>query len=158
VTRILVAGMGNVLRGDDGFGIRVIEKMRVQVALPPGTELYEAGTAGVALVQKLMDGFDACIIVDAAQRGGVPGSLYSITPRIAESAHRIGMHELDPSNLLALARAAGSLPETVVLIGCEPEQTEELCQELSLPVAAAINGGVSLVMRELMRLNVLTVD
>ena len=145
--------MGNVLRGDDGFGIRVIERMRVRAALPAGTELYEAGAAGIALVQKLMVGFDACVIVDAAQRGGQPGALYCIEPRIAETSQRIGMHELDPANLLALARAVGALPPTVLLIGCEPEQTEELSQELSAPVAASIGQAVAMVWREIERIN-----
>ncbi len=153
MTRILVAGMGNVLRGDDGFGIRIIERMRTGATLPAGTELYEAGAAGIALVQKLMDGFDACIIVDATQRGGVPGELYRIKPRIAETPQRIGMHELDPSNLLALARAADALPAVVILIGCEAQETEELCQELSPPVAAAVDEAVAMVLRELRNLN-----
>ena len=145
--------MGNVLRGDDGFGIRVIEQMRAGSALPIGTELYEAGAAGIALVQKLMDGFDACIIVDAAKRGGLPGALYCIEPRIAETSQRIGMHELDPGNLLALARAVGALPPTVLLIGCEPEQTEELSQELSPPVAASIDQAIEMARREIQRIN-----
>ncbi len=145
--------MGNVLRGDDGFGIRVIERMRGGAALPAGAELYEAGAAGIALVQKLMDGFAACIIIDAAKRGGVPGTLYCITPRIADTSQRIGMHELDPSNLLALARAMGALPATVLLIGCEPEQTEELSQELSAVVAASLDEAVAMAWREIARIN-----
>jgi len=152
VKRVLVAGLGNILRGDDGFGIRVIERMRA-VTLPAGTELYEAGAAGIALAQKLMDGFEASILVDAAARGGPPGTIYCLTPKIAETADGIGMHELDPSRILALARAMGALPSVVLLVGCEPECTEDLCEELSPAVAAALEPAIQLVLSEINRLS-----
>lgn len=150
--RVLIAGIGNVLRGDDGFGIRVIERMRAAAA-PAGTELYEAGAAGIALAQKLMDGFDACILVDAAGRGGAPGTLYCLTPKIADTPGGIGMHELDPSRILALARAMGALPPVVRLVGCEPESTEDLCEELSPAVAAVVEPAIQLILSEVNRLS-----
>ncbi len=54
--KILVAGMGNILRGNDGFGIRVVEKLSEISELPEGVEIYEAGIGGIALVQELMKG------------------------------------------------------------------------------------------------------
>ena len=149
--RVLIAGMGNVLRGDDGFGIRVIERMS-RLDLPPGVELYEAGGAGIALVQKLMDGYEACIIVDAAKCNGVPGTLYRLTPEVPMVPGSIGMHELDPTKVLALARAMGALPSDVVLIGCEPQETDELCQELSAQVASTVDHAVEMIFQELQRL------
>ena len=146
--RVLIAGMGNVLRGDDGFGIRVVERMS-RLELPPGVELYEAGGAGIALVQKLMEGYDACIIVDAAKCHGTPGTLYRLIPDVPMAPGSIGMHELDPTKVLALARAMGALPAEVVLIGCEPEETDELCERLSGPVANNIERAVELILREL---------
>ena len=149
--RVLIAGMGNVLRGDDGFGIRVIERMS-RLQLPASVDLYEAGAAGIALVQKLMEGYEACIIVDAAQCNGVPGTLYRLIPDVPMSPGSIGMHELNPSKVLALARAMGALPSEVVLIGCEPQDTDELCQELSAPVAGAVDQAVEMILQELQRL------
>ena len=149
--RTLVAGMGNLLRGDDGFGVRVLERL-ASTTLPAGVELYEAGGAGVALAQKLMDGYDACILVDATERQGAPGTLYRLEPRItAETAAptEIGLHNLDPFKVLILARALNALPADVLVIGCEPLQTEELCQELSPPVLAAVDRAVDLILREL---------
>jgi hydrogenase maturation protease len=147
VKRVLIAGMGNVLRGDDGFGIRVVQRLAA-VDLPEGVELYEAGGAGIALVQKLMDGFDACIIVDAAKCNGKPGTVYRLTPEVPESPGQIGMHELDPAKVLALARAMNALPDKVVLIGCEPGETDELCEELSGPVASAVDEAVRMILHE----------
>ena len=146
--RVLIAGMGNVLRGDDGFGIRVVERMS-RMELPAGVELYEAGGAGIALVQKLMEGYDACIIVDAAQCNGAPGTLYRLIPDVPMTPGSIGMHELDPTKVLALARAMGALPAKVILIGCEPEETDELCEKLSGPVANAVGPAVELILGEL---------
>lgn len=149
--RILIAGMGNLLRGDDGFGVRVVERLS-RMSLPAGTETYEAGGAGVALAQKLSEGFDACILIDATERRGVPGTLYRLTPCISGAPREIGMHDLDPSRVLALARAMGALPSEILLIGCEPAQTEELCGELSAPVAAAVEHAVATILREVARL------
>ena len=146
--RVLVAGMGNVLRGDDGFGIRVVQRLAA-MDLPPHVEVYEAGGAGIALAQKLMDGFDLCIIVDAAARGSVPGTLCCIEPEICAQPRSIGMHEQEPSKVLALARALHALPPKVLLIGCEPKEIDDLREELSLPVAAAIEPAVQRILHEL---------
>ncbi len=143
--------MGNVLRGDDGFGIRVLQGL-CSLPLPPGVELYEAGGAGIALAQKMMDGYDACIIVDAAKCGKPAGTLYLLTPEASAHPGEIGLHDLDPVRILALAKALGALPAEVVLIGCEPMETEELCESLSAPVEATVEPAIRLVLREAQRL------
>lgn len=145
--RVLIAGMGNVLRGDDGFGMRVVQRMAA-LALPAGVELYEAAGAGIALAQKLSEGYDSCIIVDAAKCNGIAGTLYRLIPNVPAIPSGIGMHELDPGKILALTRAMGALPPEVVLIGCEPQETEELCEELSAPVAASVGAAIQLILRE----------
>ena len=68
--RILVAGIGNVLRGDDGFGPAVVQALLARGALPAGVHAVELGIGGVGLVHELMDGYDAVVIVDAVDRGG----------------------------------------------------------------------------------------
>lgn len=148
MSRILVAGMGNLLRGDDGFGIRVIRKL-AGMTLPPGVEVYEAGGAGIALAQKLMDGYDACIVADAAAAPGLPGTLHRFEPREFAVPVEIGMHGLDPSKVFVLAKAMGALPERVIVIGCVPRETEELRDALSPPVAAAVDAAVNLILAEL---------
>ena len=150
--RILIAGMGNVLRGDDGFGIRVVQRL-MRMDLPAGVEVYEAGGAGIALAQKLMDGFDVCILVDATLRGEPPGTLCCIEPQVFAELRTIGMHEQEPSKVLALAKALGALPPKVLLVGCEPLEVEDLREELSSPVAAAVEPAVQRILRELERIS-----
>lgn len=147
---VLVAGMGNVLRRDDGFGIRVIQELAKR-SLPHSVHLYEAGGAGVALAQKLAEGYEVLIIVDAAMRRGIPGTLYRIIPADGPPPREIGTHDLDPTRVLALAKAMGAAPRETVVIGCEPRDTEELSQELSPEVSAAVAGAVAMVLAELER-------
>ena len=80
MTRVLVAGIGNVLRGDDGFGPAVIEALRNG----NGTNrlrLADVGIGGLALVRELLDGYDALIAIDCMRRGGARCPLSRCTPK-----------------------------------------------------------------------------
>ncbi len=145
--RILIAGVGNVLRGDDGFGVEVARALGGSGTLPDGVTLFEGGIAGIPLVQELMDGYDALIIADAVERGGKPGTIYVIEPEITDPAtldplalhsSLADAHYTDPSKVLVLAKALGALPSKVFLIGCQPAGYDELGAELSEEVRAAV--------------------
>lgn len=133
--RILVAGVGNVLRGDDGFGPAVTELL---VGLPEGAEVIETGTGGIALLQELMAGCSGLILIDAVERGAEPGTLFFIEPEIEDAVHVPDVHLANPARVLSMAKTIGVLPERVVIIGCQPADTEELCQGLSPPVQRAL--------------------
>ncbi len=133
--RILVAGVGNVLRGDDGFGPAVTELL---VGLPEGAEVIETGTGGIALLQELMAGCSGLILIDAVERGALPGTLFYIEPEIEHAVHVPDVHLANPARVLSMAKTIGVLPERVVIIGCQPADTEELCQGLSPPVQRAL--------------------
>lgn len=145
--RVLVAGVGNVLRGDDGFGVAVAQGMRTRTYPGAEVEIFEAGIAGIPLVQELMNGFDALIIADALERGGPPGTLYIIEPDVPDldekhshhlSRALIDAHYSDPSKVLILAKALSVLPRKIFLIGCEPAGYDELGADLSAPVRRAV--------------------
>lgn len=146
--RTLVAGFGNVLRGDDGFGVEVVRRLG-EGPIPEGVELMDVGTGGVRLAQELMGGYDRLIIVDAMNDGDVPGTLYVRAVEGITDATEIDMHLAVPSRALTLAKALKSLPPEVYLIGCEPLDVEELTMELSPPVGAAVETAVARV-RELL--------
>ncbi len=133
--RILVAGVGNVLRGDDGFGPAVTELLS---ELPDGAEVIETGTGGIALLQELMVGCSALILIDAVDRGAVPGTVFYIEPEVARGEHVPDVHLANPERVLSMAKTMGVLPDRVVIIGCQPEDTEELCQGLSQCVQRAL--------------------
>ncbi len=147
VIRILIAGVGNVLRGDDGFGVAVAQALNGSSHLPAGVTVFEGGIAGIPLVQELMDGYDALIVADAVERGGAPGTIYIIEPDIADPASLdptalhaslADAHYTEPSKVLVLAKALGVLPPTVVIVGCQPRGYDELGAELSDEVKSAV--------------------
>lgn len=151
--RVLVAGIGNVLRGDDGFGPAVARTL-VEGGLPPGVEVVELGIGGMHLVQHLLDGYDALVVIDAIDRDRPPGALYVLEPQVpapdeltaAERYEAVGdPHRTTPGPALILARAAGALPPFVRLVGCQPGEVEEYSDRLSPPVAAALPAAVEAV-------------
>ena len=144
--RTLIAGFGNVLRGDDGFGVEVIRRLRVSDH-GPDVELMEVGIAGIRLAQELLTPYDRLIIVDAHRRGGEPGSVYVTEVRGVESAGEIDMHLAVPSRALAVAKALGGLPRQVFIVGCEPAEVDELTTELTPRVCAAVDIAVEHVRR-----------
>ena len=136
--RTLVAGFGNVLRGDDGFGVEVIRQLR-EGERRPDVELMEVGTAGIQLAQELLTPYERLIIVDAMTRGGPPGSVYVTEVQGVESAGDIDMHVAVPSRALAVAKALGGLPPEVFIVGCEPAEVDELTTDLTPEVRAAVD-------------------
>lgn len=145
--KILVAGVGNVLRGDDGFGVAVAQALVDNNTYGGEITIFEAGIAGIALVQELMSGYDALIIADTVHRGGLPGTIYVIEPEVPKieenSSNELHQsladaHYSDPSKVFILAKALNVLPPKVFLIGCEPAGYDELGADLSPPVERAI--------------------
>lgn len=153
--RVLIAGVGNVLRRDDGFGVAVVEALELDPgSLPPGARVVEVGIGGIGLVHALMDGYGSLILVDAVERGGEPGTLYVLEPEIPAvaamplSERRVlaaDLHQLVPQRSLVTAAALDVLPACVRIVGCQPGETEELSTELSPPVAAAVQPAVETV-------------
>lgn len=127
--RVLVAGVGNVLRGDDGFGPAVTELL---TNLPDGADVIETGIGGVALLQELMQGYDGLVLIDAVERGATPGTVFLIEPEVREGEHVPDVHLANPDRVLSMAKTMGVLPDRVVIIGCQPaDNMDELCQGLS---------------------------
>lgn len=144
--RTLVAGFGNALRGDDGFGVAVIRELQ-ESAAPVDADVIEIGTGGVALAQALLAEYDRLVIVDAMTRGGKPGTLYVLQVDDVESPRSIDMHLAVPSRALGLAKAIGALPRQIYLVGCEPGEIDDLDLALSPPVRAALDYAVREVRR-----------
>ena len=140
--RMLVAGFGNVLRGDDGFGVEVVRRLHEPGAVPDGTVLLEVGTGGIALAQELLTPYDRLVVVDAMQRGGTPGTLYVLQVDSVETLRSVDMHMAVPSRALGLAQALGGLPHEVFMVGCEPTVVDDLQMELSPAVGAAVDAAM----------------
>jgi hydrogenase maturation protease len=148
---VLVAGVGNVFLGDDGFGVAVAERLAGE-PLPDGVRVEDFGIRGVHLAYELLNGYDLAILVDAAPRGGAPGTVYVIEPEQGASAGAwpvppIDGHGMHPEAVLALLETLGGEVDRVLVVGCEPAEVEER-MGLSAPVAAAVGPAAAMV-REL---------
>jgi hydrogenase maturation protease len=155
--RILIAGIGNVLFGDDGFGVAVVQRLAA-LPLPPGVELLNAGVRGFDLTQALLDGdYEGAILIDAARRGHEPGTLYVLEPTVEPASAEPGLdsvldpHRLEPSRVLMLAQSTGAKLRWLRLVACEPSPDLELRMSLSPEVDAAVEPAVELVMGMLRR-------
>jgi hydrogenase maturation protease len=143
--RILVAGVGNIFLGDDGFGVEVSRRL-AQRSLPEGVRVVDFGIRGLDLTYALLDGWDAAIFVDAAPRGGPPGTLYVLDPQADTSAPpAIEPHGMDPMKVLALAGTLGGTPPVLRVVGCEPASVGDFEMGLSPEVQGAIDPAVALV-------------
>src|SRR5919199_206358 len=153
--KILVAGVGNVIRADDAFGVEVARRME-QMELPAGVKVVEIGIAGMALVQELQDGWDALVVLDAVDLGRPPGQVMMILPDVID-VHTLSfeermdlladMHLTTPERVFMLSHALKILPEKLMMIGCQPEDAETPGKELSAPVAAAVDIAIREVLR-----------
>ncbi len=144
--RILVAGIGNIFLGDDGFGVEVANRL-LGTPMPAGVEVVDIGIRGVHLAYQLLDGYDVLVLVDAVPRGDPPGTVSVIEPDMATLSRApdgppVDGHGMEPAAVLSLVQtladaAAADAVRRVLIVGCEPEQVAE-GMGLSPPVAAAI--------------------
>lgn len=134
MSRVLVACVGNVLRGDDGFGRAVAERL----VLPGGAQVVETGIGGIALLQELLAGCDGLVLVDAVDRGAAPGTVFDITPEVGDAEHVADVHLANPERVLTMAKSMGALPGRVAIVGCQPAEVDELGEGLSPEVERAV--------------------
>ncbi|MFC6084296.1 hydrogenase maturation protease [Sphaerisporangium aureirubrum] len=144
--KTLVAGVGNVFLGDDGFGVAVARDLAGR-DLPDGAVVTDFGIRGVHLAYELTSGgYDAAILVDLAPRGDPPGTLYVVRPAEGDLTGALfDAHDMNPEAVLALAGTLGEMSIPVLLVGCEPATTEP-GMELSPPVADAVPRAADLVL------------
>jgi hydrogenase maturation protease len=152
--RVLIAGIGNIFLGDDGFGVEVAKRLASE-ALPDWVRVTDFGIRGLHLAYELLDtAYETTILVDVTPRGGTPGTVYLIEPDLAtldsgaySSPDAHGMH---PEAVFSFLRALGGTVGRVLIVGCEPARTAEEIG-LSEPVARAVPEAVTLILNLIQR-------
>jgi hydrogenase maturation protease len=148
--RVLVAGIGNVFLGDDGWGVALADRL-ARRELPAGVDVVDYGIRGMDLAYAMADGgYDAVVFLDAAPRGEAPGTVYVIEPEIEPEEVVIDTHGMDPVKVLAMVQGIGAKPPQTLVVGCEPANqlsadVEEFVVELSEPVRASLDNAERLV-------------
>ncbi len=127
---VLVAGIGNIFFGDDGFGPEVVRRLMSDQAdaapLPDCVRLVDYGIRGMHLAYDLLDGVDVLVLVDALPGRGEPGtiSVLEVGPDDL-GAEDFDPHGMNPVAVLAsLGTLGGTLPPTYV-VGCRPADLAE---------------------------------
>ncbi len=148
-TGILILGVGNLLRKDDGVGVQAVQRLQ-QFSLPKGVKLVDGGTAGIGLLD-ILEGYERAVIIDAADMGLEPGSVVKFRPEAAQFRSpelRLSLHSADVAGVLELARLLGKpLPELVV-IGVQPRDIG-WGTDMSVDVLAEMRHVVDLVLGEI---------
>jgi hydrogenase maturation protease len=137
--RILVAGIGNVFRTDDGFGCEVVRRLAAE-EWPAGVRTTDYGIRGLHLAYDLLDPWDALVMVDALPDRGSVGSVavISVGAEDVGSGAAVDAHGMDPATVLAsLTALGGELPRRTLVVGCQVADTGE-GMGLTPPVAAAV--------------------
>jgi hydrogenase maturation protease len=152
---ILIACMGNIFLGDDGFGVEVARAL-AGTHLPDGSKVVDYGIRGLDLAYALIKPWRAVILADAVSRGGVPGDLYILRPaEEIQGEPGLDPHSMDPQRVLGTARSLGTVSAPVYILGCEPQDCgEELEGRMGLSpvVQAVIPSAVSMVQRLIQKL------
>jgi hydrogenase maturation protease len=153
-SRVLVAGIGNVFRADDGFGSEVAQRLS-WLPWPEGVRVVDYGIRGMHLAHDLLEPWNALVLVDALPERGRVGEVVviEISQEDVGGSRPVDAHGMDPATVLAsLAALGGRLPRRTLLVGCPVTETGD-GMELTPPVAAAVDEAVrlvrSLVTREL---------
>ncbi|GAB3874376.1 hydrogenase maturation protease [Kibdelosporangium lantanae] len=151
---ILVAGVGNVFLGDDGFGVEVVRRL-AESDVPTGVRVADYGIRGMHLAHDLAnDQYDLTIMVDAVDTDDPPGTVtvVELDPSTAPQAELLDAHGMQPDVVLGLVRLLGGTPKRVLLVGCRPASVAErigLSPVVSHAVDVAAGEVVALVREEL---------
>ena len=121
--RIVVLGLGNILSGDEGFGVRVAERLYSRYAFPDNVEIVDAGTQGHPLLA-FVERATRLLLLDAVDFGLQPGTTVekdSTGIPAYLSAHKMSLHQNSFSEVLGLAALRGALPRRCALLGVQPD-------------------------------------
>jgi hydrogenase maturation protease len=142
--KVLVAGIGNIFFGDDGFGPEVA---RVMAANPiESVKIEDYGIRGLHLAYDLVSGYDRAFLIDAVPRGGAPGTLYVLEPEVPASSTAPDGHRMDLQNVFAFVQMIGGEAPPITIVGCEPAAGDEDIR-LTQAVRDAVAPAVELVRR-----------
>ena len=152
MTETLVLGLGNILLGDEGVGVRVVERLLEQYDFPEGVRVMDGGTLGLDLLPYVEDA-SRLLVIDAVQSRKPPGTLVRMEGDeipVFLDASKVSPHQEGLQDLLAVAVLKGYLPDEVVFWGAQVESLG-VGLELSAPVATQVDALGGKVLEELAR-------
>jgi hydrogenase maturation protease len=149
--KVLIACVGNIFLGDDGFGVEVARSLSKR-QLPEGALVKDYGIRGFDLAYALLDPWDLVVIVDALPRGEAAGTLYVVEPELngpATADTALNPHGMDPVRVLSLAATMGTISAQVLVVGCEPHDFGDELEGrmgLSSPVQGVVEAACDMIL------------
>jgi hydrogenase maturation protease len=146
--RILVAGIGNIFLGDDGFGPEVIRRVSPRLEhrdfAGANVKVVDYGIRGLHLAYDLLEDWDGLVLIDALPDRGAPGTLHVFEADHETLAPTAGLeaHSIDPAAVFGTLKALGGRAPMTIVVGCEVANIDE-GMDLSAQVAAAVPGAVA---------------
>ncbi len=155
--KLLIAGVGNIFLGDDGFGVEVANRL-ASAHLPDWAHVVDYGIRGMHLAYDLANAYSSMILIDATSRGGAAGTIYVIEPDLGDGAADLAdddaglagnpllnAHGMQPDVVFGMLGMLGAEARQVLIVGCEPACVD-YGMGLSEPVAAAVDEAVAVVL------------
>lgn len=145
MSKVLVAGVGNIFLSDDGFGVEVVRRLAGH-PMPEGVTVADYGIRGIHLAYELLEGYDLVVLIDALPRGEPPGTLFVFEPDVDgfDDVPPLDSHQMDPRAVLGMVAELGGEVGRVLLVGCEPADVGDGIG-LSPPVAAVVEDAATMV-------------
>jgi hydrogenase maturation protease len=133
---VLIIGVGNLLMGDEGVGIHVINALEEEPALP-GVQLLDGGTGGINLLEAIARA-PIVVMIDATRDGKRAGTITELEPAcVADIPRGLSAHDFGLRDLFAAAALLGQFPD-IRLFTVSVETINPMCLELSEPVSEAV--------------------
>ncbi len=154
IPRVMVLGVGCTLFSDEGFGVRVIEKLEEDYSFPDDVAIVDGGVLGTNLLG-VISLPDHLVVVDAIRNKGNPGDLYRLEGDAIPERIRAknSLHQVDFLEALTLCQALDKVPKTVI-VGIEPHDIDTLSIELTPVTKVKVEPVIEMVLKELDRLGV----
>jgi hydrogenase maturation protease len=142
-------GLGNPILGDDGVGWRVADLVQARAGDRDDIEVTCAAVGGLTLMELLI-GYDRAVIVDAVHTGSSPAGAVTVTPlrelSNPSAGHTTSAHDTSLPTAIATAAALHApLPTAVTVVGVEVPANFVFSEDLSPPVAGAVEAAAALV-------------
>ena len=148
--KVLVLGIGNPIRADDGVGIHITEALKQEMVRD--TIDIKNGISGLDILGAIT-GYDRIIVVDALQSGGEPGTIYRLSLEdlgFKKTLHTFSTHDMDFLATIELGKSifAGRMPKEIIIIAVEADDittVSELCTpevEKAIPNAVTVIKGL----------------
>ena len=146
----VVIGLGSPLMGDEGVGVKLVERLAARADEFPGVDFEDLGTSAMGVVHAVA-GRRKAILIDCAFMGEEPGTIKRFTPEEVRSTKGLpgfSLHEGDLLRGLDLSKRLGESPAEIIIFGIEPKNISP-AENLSEIIAAKMDEYEKLILAEL---------